>query len=45
MKKKKKRDLLPENFVFTRGETKVRMSDAERNFLIEVYGCKRSERY
>ena len=38
-------DLLPNSFVFTLGMTKVRVSDAEHNFLVEVYGCIRSRRY
>ena len=38
-------DFSPNNSVFTRGMTKVRVSDAEHNFLVGVYGCIRSERY
>ena len=38
-------DLSPSKFVFTRGMTKVRVSEAERNSLVGVYDCTRSERY
>ena len=34
-----KNGLSPNSFVFTRGMTKVRLSDAERNFLVGVYAC------
>ena len=40
-----KNDLSPNSFVFTRGMTKVRVSDAEHNFLVGVSGCIRPERY
>ena len=36
---------MPNSFVFIRGMTNVRVSDAEHNFLVEVYGCIRSEKY
>ena len=41
----KEKDLSPNVFVFTRGVTKVRVSDADRNCLAGVYGGRRSARY